>query len=148
MKKIILILLPVFTLLLFSKCGSGKEYIQVSFKSYDNSNGGNAVVVTIYQLANADKFRLSSFESLTKNAVAALGSDLIPNSVYEKTMVPGESFNLDELEIKKEAAFLGVMADFHSPSADGWQSVVDLKDGVDKLIVKVQDNSISVQVDN
>lgn len=148
MKKIILILLPVFTLLLFSKCGSGKEYIQVSFKSYDNSNGGNAVVVTIYQLANADKFRLSSFESLTKNAVAALGSDLIPNSVYEKTMVPGESFNLDELEIKKEAAFLGVMADFHSPSADGWQSVVDLKDGIDKLIVKVQDNSISVQVDN
>lgn len=148
MKKIILILLPVFTLLLFSKCGSGKEYIQVSFKSYDNSNGGNAVVVTIYQLANADKFRLSSFESLTKNAVAALGSDLIPNSVYEKTMVPGESFNLDELEIKKEAASLGVMADFHSPSADGWQSVVDLKDGVDKLIVKVQDNSISVQVDN
>lgn len=148
MKKIILILLPVFTLLLFSKCGSGKEYIQVSFKSYDNSNGGNAVVVTIYQLANADKFRLSSFESLTKNAVAALGSDLIPNSVYEKTMVPGESFNLDELEIKKEAAFLGVMADFHSPSADGWQSVVDLKDGIDKLTVKVQDNSISVQVDN
>lgn len=148
MKKIILTLLPVFTMLLFSGCGSGKEYIQVSFKSYDNSNGGNAVVVTIYQLANADKFRLSSFESLTKNAVAALGSDLIPNSVYEKTMVPGESFNLDELEIKKEAAFLGVMADFHSPSADGWQSVVDLKDGVDKLIVKVQDNSISVQVDN
>ncbi len=63
-------------------------------------------------------------------------------------MVPGESFNLDELEIKKEAAFLGVLADFHSPSADGWQSVVDLKDGIDKLTVKVQDNSISVQVDN
>ncbi|MDY0081928.1 MAG: type VI secretion system lipoprotein TssJ [Ignavibacteriaceae bacterium] len=148
MKKIILIVLPIFALLLFSKCGSGKEYIQVSFKSYANSNGGNAVVVTIYQLANADKFRLASFESLAKDAVAALGSDLIPSSVYEKTMVPGESFNLDELEIKKEAAFLGVMADFHSPSADGWQNVIDLKNGIDRLIVKVEENSISVQVEN
>ncbi len=148
MKKIILIVLSVFTLLMFTKCGSGKEYIQVSFKSYDNSNGGNAVVVTIYQLTNADKFRLASFESLTKNAVAALGADLIPNASYEKTMVPGESFNLDELEIKKEALFLGVMADFHSPAADGWQSVVDLKNGIDKLIVKVEENSINVQVEN
>jgi type VI secretion system VasD/TssJ family lipoprotein len=148
MKNILIKTLPVFLLVLFSGCGGGKDFIQVSLKSYDDSNGGNAVVVTIYQLTNADKFQLASFESLTKNAAATLGSDLISNSTFEKTMVPGESFNLDELEIKNEAAFLGIIADFHTPSADGWQQVVTLKNSIDKVVISVHENSISVKVED
>lgn len=145
------ILVKTVTLLLFiflTGCGGGKNIISVSFKSYDNSNNGNAVVVTIFQLTNADKFSLSSFESLTRKPAATLGSDLISNSTFEKTMVPGESFNLDELEIKKDAAFLGIIADFHTPSADGWQQVVPLNKSIDKIVVSVLQNSISVKVED
>lgn len=148
MKNILIKTLPIFLLVLFSGCGGGKDFIQVSLKSYDDSNGGNAVVVTIYQLTNADKFRLASFESLTKNPVATLGSDLISNSTFEKTMVPGESFKLDELELKNEAVFLGIIADFHTPSADGWQQVVTLKKSIDKVVISVHENSISVKVED
>jgi type VI secretion system VasD/TssJ family lipoprotein len=77
-----------------------------------------------------------------------LGSDLVPNSKFDRTMVPGETFQLDELEIKKEAAFLGIIADFHSPSADGWQQLVPLNDGIDEIIISVHENSISVKIDD
>lgn len=148
MKNILIKTLSLLFLILLTDCGGGSNYISVSFKSYANSNNGNAVVVTIFQLTNADKFSLSSFESLTRNPTATLGSDLISNSTFEKTMVPGESFNLDELEIKKEAAFLGIVADFHTPSSDGWQQVVSLNKGIDKVVVSVLENSISVKVED
>ncbi|MEO8232830.1 MAG: type VI secretion system lipoprotein TssJ [Ignavibacteriota bacterium] len=148
MKNILLKFLSVIILVLFSGCGSGKEMIQVQFECDQNTNNGNAVVVTIYQLTNADKFRFSSFESLTKNPDATLGSDLIANSTFERTMVPGEIFKLDKLEIKKETTFLGIIADFHSPAADGWQQLVDVGKGPDQLIISVHENSISVQVDD
>ncbi len=148
MKKILLKFLAVTILILFSGCGSGKDIIQIQFECDANTNNGNAVVVTIYQLTNADKFRFSSFESLTKNAVETLGADLIANATFERTMVPGEIFKLDELEIKKDAAFLGIIADFHSPAADGWQQLVNTEKGLDQLIISVHENSISVQVDD
>ena len=148
MKNTLLKFLSVIILILFSGCGSGKEIIKIQFECDENTNNGNAVVVTIYQLTNADKFRFSSFESLTKNPDATLGSDLIANSTFERTMVPGEIFKLDELEIKKEATFLGIIADFHSPAADGWQQLVDTGKSLDELIILVHQNSISVQVDD
>jgi len=148
MKNILLKTLSLLLFVLITGCGGGKDFVSISLKSYDNSNGGNAVVVTVYQLTNADKFSLSSFESLTKNPGGTLGSDLISNSTFEKTMVPGESFKLDELEIKNEAAYLGIIADFHTPSADGWQQVVPLNKSIDKVVISVLENSISVKVED
>ena len=148
MKNILLSFLFIVLSTLLSGCGGGNEMIQVQLKCDENTNSGNAVVVTVYQLTNADKFRFSSFEELTKNPEQTLGADLVPSSKFERTMVPGETFNLDELEIKKEAAFLGIIADFHSPSADGWQQLVPLNDGFDELIISVHENSISYKIDD
>jgi len=148
MKNILYGFLFIIISTLLSGCGGGNEMIQINLFCDENTNGGNAVVVTVYQLTNADKFRFSSFESLTKNPEATLGSDLVANSKFDRTMVPGESFQLDELEIKKEAAFLGIIADFHSPSADGWQQLIPLNNGIDELIISVHENSISVTVDD
>ncbi len=148
MKNILFGFLFIIVSTFLSGCGGGNEIIQISLKCDENTNSGNAVVVTVYQLTNADKFRFSSFESLTKNPEVTLGSDLVANSKFDRTMVPGESFQMDELEIKKEAAFLGIIADFHSPSADGWQQLVPLNDGIDELIISVHENSIAVKIDD
>ena len=142
-----LILLAVFTFIFYG-CGGGNEFIQLQLKCDDNTNDGNAVVITVYQLTNADKFRYASFESLTKNPDATLGEDLIINSKFERTVVPGETFDLNELELKKEATFLGVVADFHSPLADGWQQLISLEKGLDKLIINVHENSISSEIED
>jgi len=148
MKNILFGFLFIIISTLLSGCGGGNEMIQINLKCDENTNGGNAVVVTVYQLTNADKFRFSSFEELTKNPEQTLGADLIPGSNFERTMVPGENFNLDELEIKKEATFLGIIADFHSPSADGWQQLVPLTESFDQLIISVHENTISYKIDD
>lgn len=148
MKNIFLKSFLIIISIMLSNCGGGNEMIKIHLKCDENTNSGNAVVITVYQLTNADKFRFSDFESLTKNPEETLGSDLVINAKFERTMVPGESFDLDELELKKEAAFLGIIADFHSPLADGWQQLVPLNNGFDRLIISVHENSISSKIED
>ncbi len=140
--------ISLIILFFLSGCGGGNELIKLSLKCDNNTNGGNAVVVTVYQLTNGDKFQFSGFESLTQNPEAALGTDLLINSKFEKTMVPGEVFSLDELEIKGEAAYLGIVADFHSPSPDGWKQLIPLAEDFDHLIISVHENSISIDTED
>ena len=144
MIKILFITLTI-SLLLFVHCGGGTRTLRIDVYSDENANSGNAVVVTIYQLINADKFRFASFESLMKNPEETLGSDIIPNSKYERTMVPGENFQLEEHEIKNDAAYLGVIADFHSPAKNEWQQIIELNSDFDELKISIHESSISIE---
>lgn len=146
MLKSFIIFIIFTSFMLLAGCGGAKT-VSVEVISDDDANDGNAVVVTIYQLVSEDKFRYASFESLLKNPDETLGSDVIQGSKYEKTMVPGENFKLNELEIKSGAAYLGVIADFHSPANDGWKQLIDLNSGIDKLKILVHENSLSVEGD-
>jgi type VI secretion system VasD/TssJ family lipoprotein len=148
MYKLIIVFHQLILFVFFLGCGIGKEIIEISFNCDNNSNDGNAVVLTIYQLTNSENFRFLTYEDLAKSPEKTLGTDLIANSKYERIMVPGERFILNEFEIKNEAAFIGVLADFHSPSGDGWQQLVKLSSNLDRLIIYVHENSISVQVDD
>jgi type VI secretion system VasD/TssJ family lipoprotein len=143
MKKIILFFFPII-LLIASGCGGGNETIDVSLHCDSDCNESNAVVIKIYQLRNADKFRHASFESLVRNPDETLGDDLIAGAKYEKLMTPDESFKINKYEIKKDAAYLGIVGDFHTPAKDGWLEVIPVKD-IDDLIVNIHSNSLSVQ---
>ena len=145
MIKILFITLTI-SLLLFVHCGGGTRTLRIDVHSDENANSGNAVVVTIYQLINADKFRFASFESLMKKPEETLGSDIMPNSKYERTLVPGEIFQLKEHEIKSDAAYLGVIADFHSPAKDGWQQIISLDSDFDQLKISIHENSLSFEI--
>ena len=140
------ILLFIFSLLLlvYSGCGGGTETINVSLHCDSDCNESNAVVVKIYQLKNADKFSHASFESLLRNPDETLGDDLIAGAKFEKLMTPDESFKLSDYEIKKDAAYIGVVGDFHSPAKDGWSEVIPVKD-IDDLSIKIHSNSLSVE---
>jgi type VI secretion system VasD/TssJ family lipoprotein len=148
MKNLSLKIYIIFVSISLFGCGPGKETINVNLKCDENTNGGNAVVVTIFQLINSDKFNFSNFNSLTTNPEETLGTDLISNTKFEKTMLPGQSFDLKELEIIKGAAFLGVIADFHSPAKDGSQQLIPLNEEFDQLIIYVHKNSISFKIDD
>jgi type VI secretion system VasD/TssJ family lipoprotein len=130
-------------LLVFSGCG-GAEKISVSFHCDNDCNESNAVVVKIYQLKNADKFTHASFESLLRSPDETLGDDLIAGAKYEKLMTPDESFKLSDYEIKKDAAYIGVVGDFHTPAKDGWFQVIPVKD-IDDLSIKIHSNSLTVE---
>ena len=80
MIKYLFITLTFLCLFLLYSCGGGTRTVKIDVVSDNNANSGNAVVVTIYQLVNADKFRFASFESLMKYPEETLGSDIIPKS--------------------------------------------------------------------
>jgi len=52
---------------------------------------------------------------------------------------------LKEFEISKEAAFVGVVGDFHSPSKDGWRLIISVDSDIDYLKILILDNSLSFQ---
>lgn len=145
MKFLVKYLLLVL-LLIPAGCG-GISTISLNMSCDENCNNNNAVVIKVFQLKSQDKFRTASFESLLRSPESVLGDDLIPNGKYEKLMVPNEDFSLEELEIKAEAMFLGVVGDFHSPSKDGWQQLISLEDGPGELKIMIHENSLSVIAD-
>ncbi len=140
--KNLFILFVFLSLSFLSGCG-GVQMISVDMKCDENCNGNNAIVVKIYQLKNGDKFRNASFESMISNPEEVLGDDLIVNSKYEKTLVPEESFMIDEYEIKPEAIYLGIVGDFFSPAKDSWRQIIQATD-VDNIKITVHESSISV----
>jgi type VI secretion system protein VasD len=135
-------ILFLYSLILITGCG-GVQKISVDMTCADNCNESNAIVIKIYQLKNVDRFRNSTFESLIYKPEEILGDDLIPDSKYEKTLIPGESFQINEYEIKSDAGYLGIVGDFYSPAKNSWFQVVPVTD-VDELNIMVHENSISV----
>jgi type VI secretion system VasD/TssJ family lipoprotein len=143
MKKYFLLILP-FILLFASGCGGGNETVNISMSCDTDCNESNAVVVKIYQLKNAEKFSHASFESLVRNPDETLGDDLIAGSKFEKLLTPDEKFDLSKYEINKDAAYLGIVGDFHTPAQDGWFQIVPVKD-IDDFSITIHSNSLSVQ---
>jgi len=142
-KNAVLYFIPLL-LFYISGCGGGPETINVSLHCDADCNESNAVVIKIYQLRNADKFSHASFESLQRNPDATLGDDLLAGAKYEKLMAPDETFKISEYEIKKDAAYIGVVGDFHTPSTDGWLQIIPVK-GIGDVSIKIHSNSLSVQ---
>ncbi|QQS36597.1 MAG: type VI secretion system lipoprotein TssJ [Ignavibacteriales bacterium] len=136
--------IPLLLLIINAAGCGGSSTMMVNMSCDENCNNNNAVVIKIFQLKSADKFRTASFESLLRSPESVLGDDMIANAKYEKLMVPNENFNLNELEIKSDAMFLGIVGDFHSPAKDGWLQVVSLEDGPDELKILIHENSLSV----
>lgn len=117
--------LPLKTLLLILAgvwcvaCGGGLELNLVGDGQLNN--GGNAVVVRIYQLRSDENFKRSTMESFWQDDEKALGNDLIEK--LELTLLPGEQKPLN-LKLSKEANFIAAAADFFNPDRDQWRQVV------------------------
>jgi type VI secretion system VasD/TssJ family lipoprotein len=128
----------------FTGCGSGIQTINIDLISDVNANGGNAVVIKIYQLTNDDNFRYADFKSLWKNAEKTLANELIP-PFREELIIPNKNIELMGFEISKDAAFVGVVGDFHSPSTDGWRLIISVDSDIDYLKILILENSLSLQ---
>ncbi len=147
MYKYILPIIYCFSLILFG-CGGGTQTVKVNLKCNDDCNGNNAIVVSIYQLKSADKFRNASFESLLRDPVTTLAGDLLPDSKFQITLVPGQIYQLKKYTVQKDAVYIGVVGDFHSPANDGWLKVIPVTSGINPLNIIVHKNYLTVQKNN
>jgi type VI secretion system VasD/TssJ family lipoprotein len=134
-----------FTLNILFGCGGGVQSLKVNLRCDGDCNGNNAIVVRIYQLKNADKFSHASFESLLRNPEATLSDDLIPDSKFEITLVPDQTFQIKDYTIKDGAKYIGVVGDFHSPAKDGWMQVIPVNSDIDGMKILVHQNYLSVE---
>ena len=140
-----LVILPCFILMLALLSSCGNPTMNILLKCTDDSNNNNAVQIRIFQLKSAEKFNLADRESILRSPEETLGDDLIPNTKVEKIMVPGESFNFEDLELTKDSKYLGIIADFHTPAKDGWSQLIDLSNGIDDLKIIVAKNFLTIE---
>ena len=140
-----LLLFSIFLISVITGCSNGLQTVDISLKCDENSNENNALVLKIYQLKNSDKFMRASFESLSRNPQETLAGDLIPNSNFEKTMIPNESFTIKDLKITGETLYLGIVGDFYSPLEDGWKEIISVNSDLENIKLTIHQNSLSVK---
>ena len=109
-------------------CSGGKQEVRVALVSsevlnLDDSGASLPVVVRVYQLRSKEAFERASFRTLWKSDKEHLQGDLIER---KEIVLRPESEVIVELEIdkKKGAAYLGVMALFREASGDRWKTIV------------------------
>jgi type VI secretion system protein VasD len=89
----------------------------------DDAGGSLPVLVRVYQLRAKERFQQATFKTLWKSDKEALEGDLLERK--EVTIHPGKETEIDvDLEVKRGAAFFGVMAVFRQPNVEGWKQVV------------------------
>jgi type VI secretion system protein VasD len=125
--------LPMLMSLLFAGCAGGgpksapppprEVAIKLHAAARLNSDAKGqplALVTRIYTLRQQAAFERASFDTFlsAQREKEALGTDLI--DVKEVTLVPGQRYDAVE-RVGPDAAFIGVVGLFHSPSARRWR---------------------------
>lgn len=79
-----------------------------------------ALLVRVYKLRQRTAFEQAPYAAFLSPQAEreTLGADLL--EVKELTLVPGQQLELNE-KLSREAGFLGVVALFHAPLAQGWR---------------------------
>jgi type VI secretion system protein VasD len=86
----------------------------------DASGQPLALVARIYKLRRSAAFEQAPYDAFLSEQKEkdALGADLI--EVREVVLTPGQHYEVSE-KVSREAAFVGVVALFHSPSPQRWR---------------------------
>jgi type VI secretion system protein VasD len=79
-----------------------------------------ALLVRVYKLRQRAAFEQAPYAAFQSPQAErdAFGADLV--EAKEFTLVPGQQLEISE-KMAREAAFLGVVALFHTPARDGWR---------------------------
>ncbi|MGQ5523282.1 type VI secretion system lipoprotein TssJ [Chitinimonas sp. PSY-7] len=110
----------------------------------DRSGRGNAVVLRLFKLRNADNFQAMTREAFESGgaATAGLKEDLI--SSKEQILTPGQQYQLDEL-LPPDTRYLGLVMSFQSPQPVRWRAVLPVSALDDKpLLIGVHRCSFTI----
>lgn len=108
-------------------CGSGVKDVRVTLLptnrlNPDESGAPLSVMVRVYQLRNRGSFERADFRALWKNDEKVLEGDLLERK--EVTVYPDTKTSVElQVDRKKGAQFLGIMALFRKPEGELWRQV-------------------------
>ena len=138
------IIFITFTLSILAIAGCTR-HVNIFFQAAnDLNNGGNPVVVRLFQLKTDVSFNSETSESFWRNRQISFQRDVV-GEPKEIILHPREILKLEKIEIHKEVRFLGVVADFYKPDKDQWKYIYDVsKYKSNKILVAVRRNSIVI----
>ena len=130
-----------FVILTISCASNFDVYIRATS---DLNNGGNSVVIKIYQLRSDVNFKRISIENFWQAQPGELSRDII-GDVIEIVLYPEEKKNIFELKLKDETQYLGVAANFYNPNLDNWRYSYDLTaESKDELLIVVGRDRVTI----
>jgi type VI secretion system VasD/TssJ family lipoprotein len=125
-------------------CGCSRHATIFVQAANDLNNGGNPVVVRIYQLSTDVNFRSQSSEAFWSGKQSAFRNDVL-GEMKEIILHPREILKLKKVKIHKKAMFIGVAADFYDPHKEQWFYLYDVKKYKSKkILIAVRKNSLAV----
>lgn len=137
------------TVLLIGGCSGSKALNMTvvgtpNLNSTDETPGGNAAVVRIYQLSNDTNFRTVTLEAFWEDDRTALGNEMV--SSRQLLLYPDAVERL-EIEPDETARFIGVAADLRRPDHERWRQVYALSELKGKRItVEVSRDRVAITV--
>jgi type VI secretion system protein VasD len=110
----------------------------------DRQGKSMAVIARIYKLRQSAAFEQAPYDTFLspEKEKDALGADLL--EVKEVILVPGQHYEVSE-KVAREAAFIGVVALFHSPSPQRWRYAFNTVDA-EKLGMTIGANACALSV--
>lgn len=125
----------------------GKKQIGLTLVGSESLNKDDAgaalpVVVRVYQLSGKERLEKADFISLWKSDKEILDADMVDRQ--EMTLLPDSKIAL-EIQPKKEAVYLAVMALFLKPQGESWRQIIPVKDAKSKsLELRISDRKIEL----
>jgi type VI secretion system VasD/TssJ family lipoprotein len=118
-----------------------KIYLQAAT---DLNNGGNPVVVRLYQLTTDVNFKNETSESFWRNEKNSFDRDMV-GKPQEIMLHPREVLKLEKVKVLDDTKYIGVAADFYKPDKDQWHYLIDISmyEG-DELLVVVRKNTLVI----
>ena len=131
--------------LVFLSIAGCSRYVKIYLQAAtDLNNGGNPVVVRLYQLTTDVNFKSETSESFWRNEKNSFERDMVGNP-QEIMLHPREVLKLEKVKILDDTKFIGVAADFYKPDKDQWHYLIDISIyEKDELLVVVRKNTLVI----
>ena len=127
------------------------SYLSLDVQGDTNmNNGGNFVVVRVYQLTNDTNFANAEYEPFWGDDDTLLGAELISGTKQQISLFPPDNQGVPEphtlsLELNEETRFIGVAAKLYSPDGNRWRQIYSVEQLEEREVtVSIKENHILV----
>jgi type VI secretion system protein VasD len=140
------ILFNLFLILVMTSCQSQVDFHAGATKNINPDivkKTFNPVSIMVYQMKENAKFEEVDFFQLIDSPESALGSDFLP-PLTAFMISPNEKKEI-QIDLRKDAKFIGVVAAFQSIEGSQWKKIIALEgESKSNIYVKVKGREIFV----
>jgi len=133
-------------MLLLAGCGKEPARVHIAMSAApdinpDPSGQALSVVVRIYQLKDAGRFETADYFAIWKSDKETLSDDYLERQ--ERVLQPGDDKTF-QIRANPEAAYLGIVALFRTPTGDTWRKIIPIRGKNPKINLSLHGQDIDI----